>query len=112
MQQLGVSVALSPAGGMAVRQAMAVAGVSADDGGLRIAAQRTENGCTFQFSIEQAARETDYIVTQHGIKVYVDPFSAEHVDGSVIDFEQTDEGARFTVTPPDRAKYRKASLVA
>jgi len=44
--------------------------------------------------------------------MYVDPFSAEHVNGSEIDFAETDEGARFTLTPPDRSKYRKAPLVA
>src|SRR5579862_7822485 len=104
MQQLGLSVALSPAGGMAIRRAMAMAGIPAEVGGLRITAQPHEHGCRYLFSIEQSARETDYIVSQQGIKVYVDPFSAEHVDGSMIDFAETDDGARFTVTPPDRLK--------
>jgi iron-sulfur cluster assembly accessory protein len=112
MQQLGLSVELSAAGGMAIRQAMAMAGIPAESGGLRITAQPHEHGCKYLFSIEQDARETDYIVRQHGIKMYVDPFSAEHVNGSEIDFAETEEGARFTLTPPDRSKYRKAPLVA
>ena len=112
MQQLGLSVGLSAAGGMAIRQAMAMAGIPVESGGLRITAQPQEHGCKYLFSIEQDARETDYIVRQHGIKMYVDPFSAEHVDGSEIDFAETEEGARFTLTPPDRSKHRKAPLVA
>jgi iron-sulfur cluster assembly accessory protein len=112
MQRLGVALELSPAGGMAVRRAMAAAGVLAETGGLRITAQPTDGGCTYRFSIEQESRDTDYIIARHGVKLMVDPFSAEHIDGSAIDFEQTDQGATFTVTPPEWFRKRKAPLVA
>jgi Fe-S cluster assembly iron-binding protein IscA len=104
-QQIGCVLALSASTGMAVRHALTLAGVSAESGGMRITARPTRNGYDYQFSIEPSARETDLVVEQHGVRVYVDPFTAQHLDGSAIDYSDGDgeeAGAAFTVTLPKR----------
>ena len=57
-------------------------------------------------SHEPNSRETDLVVEQHGVRVYVDPFTAQHLDGSAIDFDDGEEGgAAFTVTfLPDNSR--------
>lgn len=102
-QQIGCVLALSASTGVAVRHAMTLAGVSAEAGGMRITARPTRNGYDYQFSIEPSARETDLVVQQHGVRVYIDPFTAQHLDGSSIDYSDgEEEGAAFTVTLPKR----------
>jgi iron-sulfur cluster assembly protein len=98
-QQIGVVLALSASTGMAVRRALDLAGMSAESGGMRITARPTRSGYDYQFSVEPNSRETDLVVEQHGVRVYVDPFTAQHLDGSAIDFDEGEEGgAAFTVT--------------
>jgi iron-sulfur cluster assembly protein len=102
-QQIGCVLALSASTGMAVRRALDLAGMSAESGGMRITARPTRNGYDYQFSVEPDSRETDLVVQQHGVRVYVDPFTAQHLDGSAIDFDEGEEGgAAFTVTLPKR----------
>jgi Fe-S cluster assembly iron-binding protein IscA len=118
MQGLGVAIALSPSTGDAVRRALALAGMSADVGGLRIVARRSEPGgeCQYRFTIEEQPNETDYVVQQHGVRVYVDAFSAQHVNGSTIDYEESVDGedgeAMFTVTPARKRWGWPAPMVA
>jgi iron-sulfur cluster assembly protein len=102
-QQIGVVLALSASTGMAVRRALDLAGMSAESGGMRITARPTRNGYDYQFSVEPDVRDTDLVVQQHGVRVYIDPFTAQHLDGSAIDYsEGEDDGAAFTVTLPKR----------
>src|SRR5882724_8319626 len=102
-QQIGCVLALSASTGMAVRRALDLAGITPESGGMRITVRPTRNGYDYQFSVEPGARETDLVVQQHGVPVYVDPFTAQHLDGSAIDYsEGGDEGAAFTVTLPKR----------
>lgn len=118
MQQLGVAVALSPSTGIAVRRALSLAGVPVEVGGLRISARQSEPGkeCQYRFTIEEQANETDYVVQQHGVRVYVDPFSAQHLNGSFVDYEESADGddgeAMFTVTPPEKRWGWPAPMVA
>jgi Fe-S cluster assembly iron-binding protein IscA len=72
-QQIGVVLALSASTGMAVRRALDLAGMSAESGGMRITARPTRSGYDYQFSVEPNSRETDLVVEQHGVRVYIDP---------------------------------------
>jgi Fe-S cluster assembly iron-binding protein IscA len=114
IQQIGVALAISRRTALAVQRALVVAGMSEDVGGLRVTARATRRGLDYGFAIEGDARETDIVIRQHGVRVYVDPFSAQHLDGSEIDCadEDGDRGAAaFTVTLPKRRVVRPA-LVA
>jgi Fe-S cluster assembly iron-binding protein IscA len=103
-QQIGCVLALSASTGVAVRRALALAGISDEAGGMRISARPTKNGYDYQFSVEPGARDSDLVVQQHGVRVYVDPFTAQHLNGSTIDYHDDDEeeGAAFVVTLPRR----------
>ena len=63
------------------------------------------------FAVEAQPAETDYVVERQGARVYVDPFSAQDVDGGTIDYVPAGESHVFTLTPP-RSSARAPKLVA
>jgi iron-sulfur cluster assembly protein len=111
MQQLGLSLTLTPRSGEAILRAVAAAGMGADGGGLRITARNGRRGREYRFSVEAQPAETDYVVEQHGARVYVDPFSAQDLDGGAVDYVAAGEEYVFTLTPP-RLTSRVPKLVA
>jgi Fe-S cluster assembly iron-binding protein IscA len=109
IQQIGVALSISPRTADAIQRALVVAGHSDGAGGLRVTARVTRRGIDFGFAIEADARETDLVIRQHGVQVYVDPFSAQHLDGSEIDVadDEDEQGAAaFTLTLPKRRAAR------
>jgi iron-sulfur cluster assembly accessory protein len=46
-------------------------------------------------------REGDLTVEMHGVQVLVDPVSAEHIRGSVVDFNDSLTGGGFKITNPN-----------
>jgi iron-sulfur cluster assembly protein len=112
MQQIGMVLGLTPRGGDAIRRAVAAAGFGADGGGLRITAHTGRKGIKFRFQVEAQPTDTDYVVEQHGVRVYVDPFSAQHLDGGSVDFVANGSEEFFTLTPPRTGAHREPQLVA
>src|SRR5579885_3437291 len=45
-------------------------------------------------------REGDFVAGMHGISVLVDPVSADHIRGSVVDFSDTLTGGGFKISNP------------
>jgi iron-sulfur cluster assembly accessory protein len=111
MQRLGLSLTLTPRSCAAIQKTVAAAGLGADGGGLRIAARHRTKGTEYRFAVEAQPTETDYVVERHGARVYVDPFSAQDVDGGTIDYVPAGEDHVFTLTPP-RSSARAPKLVA
>ncbi len=75
---------------------------STDEAGLRVAV--LPGGCSgFQYglNIEDEAQDDDDIMDIHGIRVFVDPFSAQYLDGVEIDYVTTMMGAGFTFKNPN-----------
>ena len=112
MQQIGLALGLTPRGGEAIKRAVAAAGMGADGGGLRITAHSGRKGLKYRFQIEAQPTDTDYVVEQHGVRVYVDPFTAQHLDGGSVDFVATGQEEYFTLTPPRASAHREPKLVA
>jgi iron-sulfur cluster assembly protein len=72
------------------------------DLGLRVFV--SPGGCSgFQYGMrfEDSALEGDAILDQGGIRVYVDEFSAQYLDGAQIDFEDALMGGGFTINNPN-----------
>jgi len=46
-------------------------------------------------------RDGDLIAAMHGVSVLVDPVSAEHVRGSVVDFNDSLTGGGFKISNPN-----------
>lgn len=75
---------------------------SAGQAGLRVAV--LPGGCSgFQYglNIEDEPQEDDEIFETHGIKLFVDPFSGQYLDGVEIDYVTTMMGAGFTFKNPN-----------
>jgi iron-sulfur cluster assembly accessory protein len=80
--------------------------VSEDDlpetAGLRV--RVVPGGCSgFQYSlnIEEESRTGDFIVEQQGIRLFVDMFSAQYLNGIKIDYTSNMMGSGFTFENPN-----------
>jgi iron-sulfur cluster assembly protein len=72
------------------------------EGGLRV--RVIPGGCSgFQYAmeVEEAAREDDSVLDLNGVKVFVDMFSAQYLDGVEIDYVNSIMGSGFTFKNPN-----------
>jgi iron-sulfur cluster assembly accessory protein len=75
---------------------------AADTAGLRVAV--LPGGCSgFQYglNIEDEPQNDDDVVDLNGIRLFVDPFSGQYLDGVEIDYVTTMMGAGFTFKNPN-----------
>jgi iron-sulfur cluster assembly protein len=75
---------------------------AATTAGLRVAV--LPGGCSgFQYglNIEDEAQDDDEILESNGIKLFVDPFSGQYLDGVEIDYVTTMMGSGFTFKNPN-----------
>ena len=75
------------------------------DGALRVFV--SPGGCSgfsYGMSLEAEATDDDEIVEQAGVRVVVDPFSLQYLDGAQIDFIDSLMGGGFTVVNPNAVK--------
>src|SRR5579859_7224231 len=70
--------------------------------GLRVLV--TPGGCSgfnYGMNFEDQAIEGDQVEVSHGIKVYVDEFSAQYLEGAEIDWDGALLGGGFSVNNPN-----------
>jgi iron-sulfur cluster assembly accessory protein len=70
--------------------------------GLRV--RVVPGGCSgFQYSlnIEEDSRQGDFILNEHGVRLFVDMFSAQYLNGVEIDFVSGVMGSGFTFKNPN-----------
>ena len=70
--------------------------------GLRV--RVVPGGCSgFQYSlnIEEAARQGDFVLDEKGVRLFVDMFSAQYLNGVQIDYVTNVMGSGFTFTNPN-----------
>jgi iron-sulfur cluster assembly protein len=70
--------------------------------GLRV--RVVPGGCSgFQYSlnIEEDSRQGDHVLDQHGVRLFVDMFSAQYLNGVEIDFVTSVMGSGFTFNNPN-----------
>lgn len=70
--------------------------------GLRV--RVVPGGCSgFQYSlnIEEESREGDHVTEVHGVRLFVDMFSAQYLNGVSIDFVNSVMGSGFTFNNPN-----------
>jgi iron-sulfur cluster assembly accessory protein len=75
---------------------------AAESAGLRVGV--LPGGCSgFQYglNIEDEAGEDDMILESEGIRLFVDPFSLQYLNGCEIDFVSTFQGSGFTFNNPN-----------
>ena len=75
-----------------------------NDAGLRVAV--LPGGCSgFEYGlyIEDSPESDDEVVDVHGIKIFIDPFSAQYLEGVEIDYVSSMMGQGFTFRNPNSA---------
>jgi iron-sulfur cluster assembly protein len=73
-----------------------------DSAGLRV--RVVPGGCSgFQYSlnIEESSRDGDFVIDRHSIRLFVDMFSAQYLNGVTIDYTSNMMGAGFTFENPN-----------
>ena len=73
-----------------------------ESAGLRV--RVVPGGCSgFQYSlnIEEESRQGDFILDEKGVRLFVDMFSAQYLNGVEIDYVQNVMGSGFTFKNPN-----------
>jgi iron-sulfur cluster assembly accessory protein len=102
MQEPEVAVVITPVAAVEVRKFMEAEGVTAEQGGLRVSVM--PGGCSgFKYGlvIEDKSADDDILVDQDGFRVFVDPFSAQYLNGTIIDYVSSMQGSGFTFKNPN-----------
>ncbi|KPK55651.1 MAG: hypothetical protein AMS21_13415 [Gemmatimonas sp. SG8_38_2] len=95
-------VELTPQAAEKALEFMAEESVAPEIGGLRVSV--LPGGCSgFQYglNLEEGAREDDDILESNGVRLFVDPFSAQYLKGTVIGFHSSFQGSGFTFSNPN-----------
>src|SRR2546429_3076372 len=101
-RQPEIELTVRPNAGVEVKKFMDAEGVTAEEGGLRVSVQ--PGGCSgFKYSlvIEDRAAEDDLVIAREGFNVFVDPFSAQYLNGVTIDYVTSMQGSGFTFKNPN-----------
>jgi len=102
MNQPEVLVTITPVASTEVKKFMQQENVDPAKGGLRVSVQ--PGGCSgFKYGllIEDEAAEDDLIIGQGDWRVFVDPFSAQYLNGVTIDYVSSMQGSGFTFKNPN-----------
>src|SRR5262245_915095 len=102
MNQPEVMVTITQAASTEVMKFIDQEKVDPARGGLRVSVQ--PGGCSgFKYGllIEDEAAEDDLVVDQGGWRVFVDPFSAQYLNGVTIDYVSSMQGSGFTFKNPN-----------
>ena len=100
--QPDVMLTVTPGASAEVKKFMDAEGVDPATGGLRVSVQ--PGGCSgFKYGllIEDQRAEDDFVVEQGGFQVFVDPFSAQYINGVTIDYVTSMQGSGFTFKNPN-----------
>ena len=94
-------VSLTDKGAEKAREYLAAQGADVAVAGLRVGVRG--GGCSgFQYQLAfDEQRDSDIVFESHGLKLLVDNESLQFVRGSVIDYEESLQGAGFKVNNPN-----------
>jgi iron-sulfur cluster assembly protein len=97
-----VDLNLTNAAATEVRKFMEAEGLAPEKGGLRV--RVVPGGCSgFQYgmNLEEAPAANDEVIETEGLRLFVDMFSAQYLNGVTIDYVTSVMGSGFTFTNPN-----------
>ena len=98
----GLVLNLSTRAAEEVRKFIAAEDVPAETAGLRVSV--LPGGCSgfkYSLNIEERAIEDDMTLDVNGVRVFVDGFSAQYLNGVTIDYTSSMQGSGFTFSNPN-----------
>lgn len=101
-QTSGIQVLLTPRAVEEVRKFMEAENVKPDTAGLRVSV--LPGGCSgfkYSLNIEERPIEDDHILPVAGVRVFVDGFSLQYLNGVTIDYVSSMQGSGFTFGNPN-----------
>ena len=97
-----MEISITPTAVTTVQKFIEDQGEENEGAGLRVAV--LPGGCSgFQYglNIEESPADDDEILEMAGLRVFVDPFSAQYLEGVEIDYVTTMMGSGFTFRNPN-----------
>ena len=97
-----IALMLTPSAAGKVKEFIAAEQVPTETGGLRVSV--LPGGCSgfkYGLSIEEEPMEDDMVLDASGVRVFVDPFSAQYLDGVEVDYVTTMQSSGFAFTNPN-----------
>ena len=98
----GVSLSVTEPAANEIRKFMTSEEGLPETAGLRV--RVVPGGCSgFQYSlnIEEESRQGDFVLDEKGVRLFVDMFSAQYLNGVEIDYVTNVMGSGFTFTNPN-----------
>jgi iron-sulfur cluster assembly accessory protein len=98
----GFEMTLTPRAAEEVQKFIVAEQVPAETAGLRVSV--LPGGCSgfkYSLNIEERALEDDMVFDVTGVRVFVDGFSAQYLNGVTVDYVTSMQGSGFTFSNPN-----------
>jgi len=98
----GFTLVLTDQAAQEVQKFMATEEVPAETAGLRVSV--LPGGCSgfkYSLNIEERSLEDDAVLEINGIRVFVDGFSMQYLNGVTVDYVSSMQGSGFTFHNPN-----------
>lgn len=97
-----VTLTLTERAGDEVKKFLAEAKVAGDSAGLRVAV--LPGGCSgfrYSLNVEEQPAADDVVVESAGVRLFVDEFSVQYLNGTVIDYKSNFQESGFAFENPN-----------
>lgn len=101
-ESTGISLQLTDKAAQEVTKFIAAEQVSAESAGLRVSV--LPGGCSgfkYSLNIEERALDDDMVLEINSVRIFVDGFSAQYLNGITIDYTSSMQGSGFTFSNPN-----------
>lgn len=101
-ESTGITLQLTDKAAAEVTKFIAAENVATESAGLRVSV--LPGGCSgfkYSLNIEERALEDDMVLEINRIRVFVDGFSAQYLNGVTIDYTSSMQGSGFTFSNPN-----------